>query len=215
MNRLINSAMMPRPGYYTLRRITLGQLVERLNREAFISYLGYPQNVEFLHQAGVTSPDLRLNRAETTVEDGDTLLILKLSYRVQGIKGAPVNPENFEFFEARFRASVIDSFTEAELDLLAEANNGGPGIGDEQPGMKRQMLVMNLADAIRLHPGIPGIPNSGYAEQMGVDGESLVARLSHLRPEALDLLVRAVELFWSDTSSRFAHLSEALAEVER
>ena len=75
----------------------------RLNTEPFASYIGYPQNVEFLRSAGVTAP-IPISREQTALEDGDTLLVMRLRYRVTGgsTKGQPVRPEDFEFFEVSY-----------------------------------------------------------------------------------------------------------------
>jgi len=106
MIKLMNSAMMPQPGTYRLRRITHTEfcraLQEATEKNMLESYIGYQQNIDLIYQwTGVHVP---LSRAETSLEDGDSLLIMKLRYRLNdpSRKGAPVDKTSFEFFEADY-----------------------------------------------------------------------------------------------------------------
>lgn len=102
--KLMNSAMMPAPGFYALREISPEMFafqVARAQREGLLeSYIGYSQNIALIE--GMSGVRVPLNRAQTTVEDGDMLLVMKLKYRPAS-KGQPVRPEDFEYFEAEYR----------------------------------------------------------------------------------------------------------------
>lgn len=107
MIRLLNSAVMPAPGTYTLEAVEFWAFIRELQlaREGgeLMSYLGYPQNAELL--AGACGFPIPLSRESTEVEEGDTLLIMRLRYRVQDPtrKGQPVAPEDFEYFRCEYR----------------------------------------------------------------------------------------------------------------
>lgn len=106
MFRLMNSAMMPRPGQYDFRRVDSGEFAH-LVREAFdagqlVSYCGYPQNADVLSK--LTGRSISVSRNPTVLEDGDTLLIMTLPYRVGGLeKGRQVSADDFEYGVATFR----------------------------------------------------------------------------------------------------------------
>lgn len=101
MVRLLNSAMMPREGRYTMVAISKEEFVEKVQQAHNIgeldSYIGYPQNIQLLKEW--TGLELPLKREQTTVESGDSILVMKLKYRTQAPKGSEVNVNDFEFFE--------------------------------------------------------------------------------------------------------------------
>lgn len=106
-HRLMNSAMMPRPGRYDYRTLSpqeFGRLVQDAHKAgSLISYIGYEQTARLIERlAGVPIP---ISREQTPVEDGDILLIAKLRYRVADprSKGDPV-VEDFEFGAASYAA---------------------------------------------------------------------------------------------------------------
>lgn len=103
---LMNSAMMPKPGAYHLAQISKVQfcakLIEAHVAETLVSNVGYPQNIQIIKSmTGVVVP---LARVSTKVRDGDEMLIMRLKYRVDGVKGATVNPDDFEYFIAKYTA---------------------------------------------------------------------------------------------------------------
>lgn len=101
---LMNSAMMPNEGEYALKKISKEQFSEEVNqhKDAIVSCLGYPQNVELVEKwTGVRFP---LNMRQTTFEDGDMALVLRLTYRTRD-KGAMVNESDFEFFKVYYESS--------------------------------------------------------------------------------------------------------------
>jgi hypothetical protein len=112
MIHVMNAAMMPTEGAYKLKRITGRTFllaVETAYYEGYLkSWLGYQQNADYIERK--TGLRLPLTRKETKIKDGDRLLIMKLRYRVNGApKGAPVDENDFEFFECEFSATTETS----------------------------------------------------------------------------------------------------------
>jgi len=107
MIHVMNAASMPLEGTYTIKRIDketfLSALCAAYGDGALSSSIGYQQNADYIRKrTGITLP---LSRQETTIQDGDRLLIMKLRYRVDGLpKGAPVDENDFEFFWCEFTA---------------------------------------------------------------------------------------------------------------
>lgn len=99
MNKLINSAMMPSLDHtYICRSCTAEEFAKILRSEPFESFIGYPETARILEEfAGVS---IKLNRVQTIVKYGDTLLIMRLKYRLQdpAQKGNTIHKlEDFEF----------------------------------------------------------------------------------------------------------------------
>ncbi len=103
---LLNSAMMPKPGTYTMHAISSEEFfrlfIDAMMGDGLINCIGYAQNLEMI--AEETGIRLKTSREQTHIEDGDAMLIMRLKYRVEGIKGRSVNPADFEFFRAEYRA---------------------------------------------------------------------------------------------------------------
>lgn len=103
MIRLLNSAMMPKVGRYQLSEISAKEFFDKLtnahNTWQLDSYIGYPQNADFIEMMCGIRP--RINRNVTKLEDGDTLLIIKLAYRPK-IKGARVDEKSFCYYESTY-----------------------------------------------------------------------------------------------------------------
>jgi hypothetical protein len=102
---LLNSAMMPQEGIYKMERITKEEFCSSVQaadeNKCLTSYIGYPQNIALIKNW--TGVEVQLNRAVCTCADGDTLLIMKLSYRVEpGAKGEQVPDDGFEFFKVSY-----------------------------------------------------------------------------------------------------------------
>lgn len=100
MLKLMNSAMMPNVGTYKLKSITKDAFIAVLQSTTEIeSSIGYQATADFISKiSGVNIP---VNRNQTIVENGDTLLICKLKYRVQNPsdKGVFVpTDDDYEFF---------------------------------------------------------------------------------------------------------------------
>ncbi len=109
MIHVMNSAMMPAPGTYTMRRIDektfFNALIAACGDGVLSSSIGYQQNVDYIRKKiGIS---LFTTREETKIADGDRLLIMKLKYRVQGLpKGSPIDETDFEFFWCEFSAMI-------------------------------------------------------------------------------------------------------------
>ena len=107
MIHVMNAAIMPAIGCYNLIGITEGgfmRAIKTAHRSGNLSSsIGYQQNADYIKKR--TGINLPITRAETTIQDGDKLLIMKLRYRVDGLpKGAPVDENDFEFFWCEFTA---------------------------------------------------------------------------------------------------------------
>jgi hypothetical protein len=102
---LMNSAMMPAPGTYTLRAISQHEFTSLIEyaamRDKLVSWIGYPENAQFIFE--ITGIKVRVTRDVTRIAKGDELLIMKLKYRTTGLKGSAVNPEDFEYFHASYQ----------------------------------------------------------------------------------------------------------------
>lgn len=86
--KLINSAMAPRLDLrYDYEPVSAKEFGEILRSREFESYIGYPETARILEElSGIAIP---ISRAQTTVEPGDKLLVIRLKYRMadSGQKG--------------------------------------------------------------------------------------------------------------------------------
>lgn len=105
---LINSALMPNPGLTYRPRVVsadeFAALVRRAVADGSIeSFIGYEATAAAVERLTGWRPPL--SRAQTTVQAGDVMLVIKLKYRLDnaGKKSDPsfqnqVNLEDFEFW---------------------------------------------------------------------------------------------------------------------
>lgn len=104
----MNSAMMPREGFYNLVQITRDEfaaiLIEAAHSNQLASYIGYQQNADLIKK--MTGIGVPIVYEKTEVRDGDTLLCMTLKYRKGRNKGAPVDEDDFEYFLAQYKASM-------------------------------------------------------------------------------------------------------------
>ena len=81
---LLNSAVMPNEGVYTLKRISEETFTKELQKSAasedFKSFIGYPETAQMIEQ--ITSIEVEVSREQATLTPGDTMLIVKLRQRV-------------------------------------------------------------------------------------------------------------------------------------
>ena len=101
--RLLNAAVMMRPGKYELWPLTPAQFASLVTKDRPVSYIGYPACAQLL--SDLCNCDIPINRESTPVEDGDILLIARLKYRVDNpvAKGqVRARIEDYEFFECIF-----------------------------------------------------------------------------------------------------------------
>lgn len=100
MVHLVNSAVMPQEGKYTLIEISrfdfIAEVKQAFQEKTLISYIAYSQNIELIKQW--TGVKLIPNRSKTALEKGDVLLCMTLKYRSEGYKGKLVDENDFQFF---------------------------------------------------------------------------------------------------------------------
>ena len=84
---LLNSAMMPTEGVYTLKRISKSKFQELLQEAAatgnFQSYIGYPKTADLIEQ--LTGIEIEVSREQAELTTGDVMLIVKLRHRIQDL----------------------------------------------------------------------------------------------------------------------------------
>ena len=98
---LVNSAMMPQPGLYSMSSITrrefINEVIRAHDNHQLESYIGYRQNAELIYKW--TGIQVAVNRSETRINEGDTMLVMKLKYRPSSdSKGRHVREDDFEFY---------------------------------------------------------------------------------------------------------------------
>lgn len=105
---LLNAAVMPTEGTYTLKRISETTFRTVLREAAatgnFKSYIGYPETAHLIEQiAGIA---IEVSREQATLTSGDKMLILKLRNRVAnpgGKEPLQLSIEDFEFFQCDWK----------------------------------------------------------------------------------------------------------------
>ncbi len=83
MLHLLNSAVMPTEGIYTLEQISPDTFRKDLQHAAATddlrSYIGYPDTARLI--AELTGVQVAVSREEARLNEGDVMLIMKLRYR--------------------------------------------------------------------------------------------------------------------------------------
>lgn len=107
---LLNSAMMPAEGTYTLCRLTKAEFATAVRAAHAASRLrssvGYEQTASWIEQ--LCAVPVPLSRERTLIEDGDELLICRLAYRVApGAKRQVQEREDWEYFRATYQAPAL------------------------------------------------------------------------------------------------------------
>lgn len=107
MYRVMNSAMMPQEGQYTCVRITPDEFSKLMRNHAILSYIGYQTTADHIEQ--LSGVKVRVTRDQTTLDDGDVMLVCKLKYRLPDpTKKANPNfapdPEDYEYFRIGYEA---------------------------------------------------------------------------------------------------------------
>ena len=81
---LLNAAVMPNEGHYTLKRISQPKFRTLLRDAAethnFQSYIGYPETARLIED--LTGVEIAISREQATLDTGDVILIAKLRHRV-------------------------------------------------------------------------------------------------------------------------------------
>ncbi len=105
---LLNSAVMPDEGVYTLKCIS-ETTFQKVLREAaatdnFQSYIGYPETARLIEQ--ITGIEVEVSREQATLTPGDTMLIVKLRQRVANPadkETLQLSTDDFEFFRCDWK----------------------------------------------------------------------------------------------------------------
>lgn len=91
---LLNSAVMPTEGSYTLKRISQFTFRTNLQEAAATgnlqSYIGYPETARLIEQ--ITGIEIEVSRKQATLTSGDKMLIVKLRQRVDN----PADKDTFQ-----------------------------------------------------------------------------------------------------------------------
>lgn len=117
---LLNSAVMPQEGFYTLKKVSPEEFKNKLIplQHQIISYIGYVETARILSDLlGINIP---VSRKPTHLEDKDLLFIARLKYRLEDpkLKGEYVpKPEDFEFFIGMY-SSIASLYDENKPGLL-------------------------------------------------------------------------------------------------
>ena len=105
---LLNSAVMPNEGVYTLKQISEATFQNLLQEAAatdnFKSYIGYPQTAQLIEQ--ITSIAVEVSREQATLIPGDIMLIVKLRHRVANPadkETLQLSIDDFEFFQCDWK----------------------------------------------------------------------------------------------------------------
>ena len=108
---LLNAAVMPTEGLYTLRQISQAKFRSILREAAasdnFRSYIGYPETACLLTE--LTDVEIEVSREQATLAVGDIMLIAKLRHRVADPSTKiTLEPtiENFEFYRCEWKPLV-------------------------------------------------------------------------------------------------------------
>lgn len=105
---LLNSAVMPTEGHYTLKQISQDEF-RTLLRDAdaandFRSYTGYPETARLLEE--LTDVAIEVSREQATLAVGDVMLIVKLRHRVTDPSTKLTlepSTDDFEFYRCEWK----------------------------------------------------------------------------------------------------------------
>ena len=111
MIRLMNSAMMPRPGVYKCLEINKEDFVRQVQaarkQGTLRNYVGYDNTIDYVNKiCSFKGKDkLAVSREETFLENEDVLLVIKLKYRIKDAsdKGKmKPNEDDYVFYEVKY-----------------------------------------------------------------------------------------------------------------
>ena len=105
---LLNSAVMPDEGVYTLKQISEATFQKLLQEAAatgnFKSYIGYPQTAQLIEQ--ITGIAVEVSREQAALTPGDIMLIVKLRQRVANPadkETLQLSIDDFEFYRCDWK----------------------------------------------------------------------------------------------------------------
>ena len=108
---LLNAAVMPTEGHYTLKQISHTEFRTVLRDAAasdnFRSYIGYPETARLIEQ--ITGIAVEVSREQATLTPGDIMLIVKLHQRVANPadkETLQLSIDDFEFFLCDWKPTV-------------------------------------------------------------------------------------------------------------
>ena len=108
---LLNSAMMPAEGVYTLKRISKSKFQELLQEAAatdnFQSYIGYPETALLIEQ--LTGVEIEVSREQAELATGDAMLIVKLRHRIidpARKETLELSIDDFEFYQCEWQPLI-------------------------------------------------------------------------------------------------------------
>jgi hypothetical protein len=110
---LMNSAVMPQPGTYSLEKYEAetwqAELKAAINKEVdFHQYIGYKSTLTFVeHLIGKSLGEVSLKKA--VLKDGDMIFVIRLKYRVAPYEKKEDTPDirDFEFFIGRYWEKTV------------------------------------------------------------------------------------------------------------
>lgn len=108
---LLNSAIMPQEGYYSLKQYDKINWTERLkeaigqgfDKRHFQHYIGYETTLAYVEN--LTGIEMNgTNKDKTSLKNGDYLFVIRLGYRVDSSEKREDNPDidKYEFFIGRY-----------------------------------------------------------------------------------------------------------------
>ena len=107
MMLLLNAAVMPTEGVYTLKRISKSQFQELLQEAEATgnlqSYIGYPETARLIEQ--LTGVEVEVSREQAELASGDSMLIVKLQHRITdpaNKKTLELSVDDFEFYQCEW-----------------------------------------------------------------------------------------------------------------
>lgn len=118
MLKLMNSAMMPREGLYSCKKISKGEFKSFFEKAGkFESYIGYPNACKILSE--LTGINIPISRETTDIRFGDLVLAMRLRYRIDPAEKATRkhgdSVEDYDFYEVHFFGNEDFEIVEKEF----------------------------------------------------------------------------------------------------
>lgn len=108
---LLNSAVMPTEGVYTLKRISKTTFRTILREAAATgnlqSYIGYPETARLIEQ--LTGIEVEVSREQAELAPRDSMLIVKLRHRIEDPASKETlgfSMDDFEFYQCEWRQLI-------------------------------------------------------------------------------------------------------------
>ena len=105
---LLNAAVMPNEGVYTLKQISADTFKKNLQEASATdnlkSYIGYPETARLIEQ--LTGVEVEVSRDQAELTHGDVMLIMRLQHRVTNPASKDtleLSIDDFEFYRCDWR----------------------------------------------------------------------------------------------------------------